>query len=163
LRPDYDLLPLNFSIDEVEAIVVGFSLVARTGDKGLKKSADSVISDCVIGKIDKVRAKLDSLQVSNWGASAPESVDPQILRIAIRDEQSLSIIYRDENSDETTRHIKPIGLIYYVESIVLIAWCEMRQDYHHFRVERMLQCDLTEAYFKHQGDRLRAEWKKREE
>lgn len=158
LRPGYDLPPLNFTNDEIEAIVVGLSLVARTGDKGLKKSADSVI-----GKIDRVRAKLDSLQVSSWGAKAPESVDPEILRTAIRDEQGLSIIYRDQNNNETTRNIKPIGIIYYVESIVLIAWCEMRQDFRHFRVDRMIQCELTDVYFKHRGDRLRAEWKKLEE
>ena len=158
LRPGYDLPPLNFTVDEVEAIVVGLSLVARTGDKGLQKAADSVIR-----KIDKVRAKLDSLQVSNWGASPPESVDPEVLRTAIRDEQMLSIIYRDEQTNETTRHIKPIGIIYYIESIVLIAWCEMRQSFRHFRVDRMTQCNLVESFFKHQGDRLRATWKKLEE
>ena len=158
LRPGYDLPPLNFTTDEIEAIVVGLSLVARTGDKGLKKSADSVIS-----KIDRVRAKLDSLHVSDWGAKAPESVDPEILRIAIRNEQGLSLMYRDQNTDETTRYIKPIGLIYYIESIVLIAWCELRQNFRHFRVDRMLQCDLTDHYFKHQGDKLRTQWQQLEE
>ena len=154
LRPGYDLPPLNFSVDEIEAIVVGLSLVARTGDKQLKNSADRVIE-----KIDTVREKLESLQVSDWGASAPQSVDPALLRIAIRNEQKLSINYQDENKCETSRVLLPIGIIYYIESIVLIAWCELRQSFRHFRVDRIKRCELTEAYFKHQGDRLRTEWK----
>jgi predicted DNA-binding transcriptional regulator YafY len=152
LRPGYDLPPLNFTVDEIEAIVVGLSLVARTGDKQLKKSADRVLE-----KIDKVREKLDSLQVPDWGATAPQSVDPALLRIAIRDEQKLSIHYQDENHNETTRILLPIGIIYYVESIVLIAWCELRLSFRHFRVDRIQHCELTEAYFKHQGNRLRTE------
>lgn len=154
LRPGYDLPPLNFSVDEIEAIVVGLSLVARTGDKQLKNSADRVIE-----KIDNVREKLDSLQVSDWGASTPQSVDPALLRIAIRNEQKLSITYQDEHKCETTRILLPIGIIYYIESIVLIAWCELRQSFRHFRVDRIKRCELTEVYFKHQGDRLRTEWK----
>ncbi len=155
MRQGYDLPALNFSADEIEAIVVGLSLVSRTGDKGLQKAAHRVSS-----KIDSVRSKLDSLQVSHWGAKQPESVDPEMLRSAIREQQKIMIHYRDEQKRETKRQLLPIGIIYYVESIVLIAWCELRKDFRHFRVDRMIDCQPEDDYFIGEGDRLRKDWQK---
>ena len=153
MRQGYDLPALNFTVDEIEAIVVGLSLLSRTGDVGLQKAASRVSA-----KIDSVRSKLGSLQVSDWGAKQPETVDPELLRIAIREEQKIQIQYRDEKNHESTRHILPIGIIYNVESILLISWCELRQDYRHFRVDRMLDCHLLEEYFTGQGQGLRKNW-----
>ena len=56
MRQGYDLPPLNFSVEEVEAIVVGLSLVAQTGDKGLQRAAQQVSR-----KIDALRGRLESL------------------------------------------------------------------------------------------------------
>ncbi len=153
MRQGYDLPALNFNVDEIEAIVVGLSLLSRTGDVGLQRAASRVSA-----KIDSVRNKLDSLQVSDWGAKEPESVDPELLRIAIREEQKIKIHYCDEKNNESTRHILPIGIIYNVESILLIGWCELRQDYRHFRVDRMLDCHLLDTFFTGQGHRLRKNW-----
>lgn len=153
MRQGYDLPALNFSADEIEAIVVGLSLIARTGDKSLQQAAQRVSS-----KIDKVRNRLDSLQVSDWGADAPKSVDPGLLRSSIREERKMNLHYSDENGVETKRVVLPIGIIYYIQSIVLIAWCELRNDFRHFRVDRMLDCQSDGETFNGQGDRLRADW-----
>jgi len=158
MRRGYDLPPLNFSADEIEAIVVGLSLLSRTGDIGLQKAALRVSE-----KIDSVRDRFESLQVYGWGTARPESVDPEQLRIAIREEQKISIQYRDEKKNETQRTVLPIGIIYYVQSIVLIAWCELRNEFRHFRVDRMLNCELTELFFKHEGNKLRLRWKQEHE
>ncbi|MEJ6710196.1 MAG: hypothetical protein QNK92_15620 [Amylibacter sp.] len=39
MRKGYDLPPLNFDVEEAEAITVGLSMIARTGDKSLQKAA----------------------------------------------------------------------------------------------------------------------------
>ena len=44
LRRGYELPPLMFTEDEAEAIAVGVRLLARTGDPGLQKAAESVLS-----------------------------------------------------------------------------------------------------------------------
>ncbi|MFT5657445.1 MAG: putative DNA-binding transcriptional regulator YafY [Gammaproteobacteria bacterium] len=75
----------------------------------------------------------------------------------------LSIRYQDENLNETSREILPIGIIYNVETILLIAWCELRQAFRHFRVDRMIHCGATDRFFKGQGDSLRTQWKNLEE
>ena len=158
MRQGYDLPALNFSADEIEAIVVGLSLVSRTGDIGLQKAASRVSA-----KIDLVRSRVESLQVSDWGVPTPESVKPETLRTAIRDEQKLTIHYRDENQAESKRSILPIAIIYYVETIVLVAWCELREDFRHFRIDRMTNCEISDDYFKGDGDGLRLRWQDQNE
>ena len=44
LRRGFELPPLMFTEDEAEAIAVGVRLLARTGDPGLQKAAESVLS-----------------------------------------------------------------------------------------------------------------------
>lgn len=154
IRQGYDLPALNFSTEEIEAIVVGLSLVAQTGDKGLQKAAQQVSR-----KIDSLRDRLESLQVSERGALVPEAVDTDLIRSAIREEQKLDICYRDENENESSRRVRPLAVIYYVHAMLMVTWCELRNDFRHFRVDRMLSCIDSGEFFKGEGDRLREQWK----
>jgi predicted DNA-binding transcriptional regulator YafY len=99
------------------------------------------------------------LYVSSWGAGAPARVDFRLLRRAIRDETKLRIAYEDIDARRTRRVIKPLGLLYYVEVVVLTAWCELRQAFRHFRVDRIVACKVTSQKFSGEGDRLRALWR----
>jgi predicted DNA-binding transcriptional regulator YafY len=154
MRQGYDLPALNFSTDEIEAIVVGLSLVAQTGDRGLQKAAQQVSY-----KIDAIRGSLESLQVSDRGALVPAAVDPDMIRRAIREEQKLDIRYRDESERDSSRQVRPLAIIYYVHAMLMVAWCELRNDFRHFRVDRMLSCAETGNFFKGRGDDLREQWK----
>ncbi len=154
MRQGYDLPPLNFSAEEIEAIVVGLSLVAQTGDRGLQKAAQQVSY-----KIDSVRDRFESLQVSERDAVVPEAVEPDLIRGAIREEQKLDIEYRDEQGNESSRRVRPLAMIYYVHAMLLVAWCESRRNFRHFRVDRMQSCCLSDDFFKGQGDALREQWK----
>ena len=154
MRQGYDLPALNFSAEEIEAIVVGLSLVAQTGDKGLQRAAQQVSH-----KIDAIRERMESLQVSDRGALVPTAVDPDMIRRAIREEQKLDIHYRDENEQDSSRQVRPLAVIYYVHAMLMVAWCELRNDFRHFRVDRMQSCAETGNFFKGEGDDLRAKWK----
>ena len=153
MRQGYDLPPLNFTVDEIEAIIVGLSLISRTGDAGLKKAAQRVSN-----KIDNLRHSVNSLQVCDWGIPAPTTVDPEMLRLSIRSEQKLFIHYSDESANTSNRVILPIAIVYYVEAMVLVAWCELRSDFRHFRVDRIAVCEPRDEYFVRQGDKLRLQW-----
>ena len=157
MRQGYDLPALNFSTEEIEAIVVGLSLVAQTGDIGLQKAAQQVSN-----KIDSIRDNLESLQVSERGALVSETVDTDLIRRAIREEQKLDIRYRDENENESSRRVRPLAVIYYVHAMLMVTWCELRNDFRHFRVDRMLSCVDSGESFKGEGDRLRDQWKQLE-
>ncbi|MCP4470968.1 MAG: WYL domain-containing protein [Gammaproteobacteria bacterium] len=58
-----------------------------------------------------------------------------------------------------SRRVLPLAIIYYVHAMLLVSWCELRADFRHFRLDRILACSETDAGFKGQGDRLRERWK----
>lgn len=158
MRRGYDLPPVNFDTDEIEAIIVGLNLLARTGDTGLQKAASRVIN-----KIDAVKFAEANLQVPQWSSVQPATVSADLLRMAIRDETKLRLRYADANNNESLRTVLPLVLIYYVEAVVLVAWCELRHAFRHFRLERMIECDLTEESFNGRGSTLRELWQQIEE
>lgn len=150
MAEDYDLPPLNFDREEIESIVVGLSLLSRTGDKTLERAAQRVLA-----KIDAAKLPADTLSVSSWGI---EGVDPAViaaLRAAISDELKIAITYTDLSDAMTHRVVLPLSVTYYVQVAVLAAWCELRSDFRHFRIDRIQSCDLTDDTFRGAGDELR--------
>jgi predicted DNA-binding transcriptional regulator YafY len=159
MRRGFDLPPLMFTAEEVEAIVVGLALLRRTGDLGLQAAAGRVS-----GKIAEVLPRdrdLDDppLYVSRWGSAPPEGVDLQTIRHAIREEEKLRIAYEDSAARRSERTVKPLAILYYIEVVVLTAWCEMRQGFRHFRADRILECRATGENFFGEGETLRRRWR----
>ena len=89
----------------------------------------------------------------------PAAVDAELIRSAIREERKLDLCYRDENENESNRRVLPLAIIYYVHAMLLVSWCELRNDFRHFRLDRVDACSETDAWFKGQGERLRERWK----
>ena len=161
LRPGFDLPPLMFTTEEVEAIAVGLSLLGRTGDVGLQAAAASVvrkISD-VLPDDNPYGLISQSVFTSNWHSIPTSVVDPSLRREAIRKQQKLSIEYRDVHGQPSNRIILPLVMLYYVDSLVIAAWCELREDFRHFRVDRISQCNITGEHFDSNAMTLREKWK----
>ena len=157
MRRGYDLPPLNFDAEEVEALWVGLLMLARTGDSTLQQSADRVCR-----KIEALRAPVDWLQVAPSGAPLddPEKgcVPVVNFREAIRAERKIRITYANSEGDRTERTVRPVALVYHIECTMLVAWCELRSGFRHFRTDRIWACELTEDYFCGQGAPLRSIW-----
>lgn len=160
LRRGFDLPPLMFTVEEIEAIAVGARLVARTGDAALQDAAASVLSKVTVVLPDALRDQLASapIYVSANGAPVPESVDLSVVRQAIRNEQKLGIEYADEKGTRTERIIWPIAVAYYVQATLVGAWCELRQDYRHFRADRISMLTVLDERYPSDNGRLMAEW-----
>ncbi|MEM7561528.1 MAG: YafY family protein [Pseudomonadota bacterium] len=153
MRQGYDLPPINFTVDEIEAIAVGLNLVSRTGDSELLRAAQRVTT-----KIATARQRMENFRVSTWGAKSPSKTSPEEIRQAIRDQIKIEIGYIDNNFEKTDRKILPLVMIYYIESIVVVAWCELRNDFRHFRIDRIHHCSRTAESFSRQADALRKKW-----
>lgn len=157
MRRGYDLPPLNFDQEEIEALRVGLLLLSRTGDSMLQKAATRIFE-----KVDVLHGPADWLQVTSGGApnDDPERgcVSLSMLREVIRDEQKLELIYRDEQNAQTQRIIRPIGLSYRATCIWLAGWCELRNAIRHFRTDRIYGCIKLDDRFKNQGEVLRELW-----
>lgn len=160
MRPGFDLPPLMFSIEEMEAIVLSLALLERTGDDELKQAAKRVNQKIAGAVPAPLRQAMEGKALYAWGSAAPSPVglDLGLVRRAIRDEQKLTLDYRDELGRATERMIRPIALIYYSQTANIVAWCELRQAIRNFRSDRVEHCAATQSYFKGEGDDLRQLW-----
>lgn len=160
LRPGFDLPPLMFSVEETEAIVLGLALLERTADTGLKQAARRVNAKIAAAVPEPLRHVLQGNALQAWGsvAPAPEGVDLAMVRAAIRDERKLLIDYRDELANATERTVRPLALVYYSATAVIVAWCELRKAIRNFRADRVEDCQPLEDFFLGEGNALRELW-----
>ncbi|MBY8978208.1 YafY family transcriptional regulator [Rhodobacteraceae bacterium NNCM2] len=153
MRRGYDLPPINFDVEEAEALTLGLAMIGRAGDPGLRRAADRAAR-----KLTDAAPRVETLYSSVWGVDTPLHVDLSAIREAIRTETKLDIAYQAPERPRTDRRLWPLALIYYVDNVVLVAWCELRRDFRHFRPDRMLDCRLSAERFTGQGTRLRQQW-----
>ncbi|SMO68096.1 helix-turn-helix transcriptional regulator [Ruegeria faecimaris] len=157
MRRGYDLPPLNFDAEEVEALWVGLSMLARTGDSTLQEAAKRICR-----KIEGLRASPDWLQVAPWGAPVDDPAKGCIpvvnYREAIRGERKLRLTYVSSQDVRSERVVRPVALIYHIECTMLVAWCELRNGFRHFRTDRVWACEMVDDHFCGQGQPLREIW-----
>jgi predicted DNA-binding transcriptional regulator YafY len=163
LRRGFDLPPLMFTADEIEAIAVAMRMLRRTGDDGLQAAAETVLSKVTVTLPDALRAHLTEppFFVSHHGAPPPPVADLAAIRAAIREERKLRIAYGDEKGAHTERTIWPFAIAYFAEATLVNAWCELRGDFRHFRADRILGWDMVDENFPVCGKTLFARWQSR--
>ena len=158
MRPGYDLPPLMFDREEVEAVAVGLQLVNRVGDKDLQAAARNVAAK-IAGVLPELRAhELDDGRLVVLDFGTPVAADMRMLRSAVRNTRRLALVYRDERGRLTERTCLPLAVIYYIEVMVLAAWCELREDFRHFRADRIVACHETGDSFSALALQLRRDW-----
>jgi predicted DNA-binding transcriptional regulator YafY len=149
LRKGYDLPPLMFSEGELEAIVFGARIVQSWSDPEMARAADAAL-----GKIDAVLPERlrhlitdASLQAPATNNRAPLCFDLARLRAAVRTRKKIRFAYRDEKGAETVRTVWPLALWFYGPVWLTGAWCELRDDFRFFRLERMADVDFLAVTF----------------
>ena len=160
LRKGFDLPPLNFTIDEIEAIAVGARMVNRLKDPKLQQAAQSVLAKVTVVVPERLRPHIADapIWVSPGMTPEAEGADLAEVRAAIRDSAKLYIAYADERGRRTNRVIWPIAMAYYVDVTLIGAWCELRADYRNFRVERIASSRVLDEHFDQDNGRLFREW-----
>jgi predicted DNA-binding transcriptional regulator YafY len=160
LRRGFDLPPLMFTTEEVDAIAVGMGLVRRLRDPALQDAASAVLAKIAAVLPDATRRYFSAAPffVSEGSAVVPDGVDLSEIRSSIRDRHKLRLAYRDEQARLTHRTVWPIAMAYYVDVTLVAAWCELRSDYRHFRVDRIEALAVLEEQFPSDDGRLMAGW-----
>jgi predicted DNA-binding transcriptional regulator YafY len=160
LRKGFDLPPLMFTLEEVEAIVVGARLTRRTGDHGLQQAAESVLSKITVILPQALREHVAAAPffVSPSGAAAAPVLDLSAVRDAIRERRKIRLTYRDEEGRRTHRTVRPVAIAYYVEATLVAAWCELRQGFRHFRADRVLAATILDERFEADAKELAGAW-----
>jgi predicted DNA-binding transcriptional regulator YafY len=84
------------------------------------------------------------------------------IRQAIRTERKIGISYRDKDGAATKRTIWPFAVGFFEKVRVVVAWCELRDDYRHFRTDRIATLSLTERRYPRRRQVMLKEWRERE-
>ncbi len=164
LTPGFMLPPLMFSTDELEALVLGAGWVGKQrDDKRLSAAAGNALSKIAAVLPPQLRRELDSaaLYVVSPRDVPVVVVDPSLLRDAIRKETRLRIAYRDDHGQETERVIWPFVIGFFEQHKTVGAWCELRQDFRHFRIDRIVALTPTGERMPRRRHALLKEWRER--
>ena len=160
LEAGYDMPPLMLTPDELEAAFLGAAWVAKQGDPALARGARDLIAKITAVIPVALRPVLLDAGLKPLGIrSIPaEHFDLADLRGAIRDRRKVAIAYEDADGRTSTRTIWPIFIGYAEETRVLAAWCERRQDFRHFRTDRLLSFEVMEEPYPERTSILRKRW-----
>lgn len=166
LSPGYDLPPLMFKAEEIEALVVGMSWVEARADAGLSRAARDVLAK--VGAV--LPPKMAPLLMEPVAyapvyarAEANEEIDVAALRTAIRERVKVRLDYTDEKGKRTRRVVWPLAIAYFELSRILVAWCETREAFRHFRTDRMATAEPLAKRYPGLRARLMATWRKEQE
>jgi predicted DNA-binding transcriptional regulator YafY len=164
LRPGFMLPPLMFAEEEIEALVLGSRWVAERGDDALAAAARNALAKIAAVLPQDLREGVDATALLIGPAAPLEtgSVDLAVIRRAIRAERKLAIVYRDAREKESRRTIWPFALGYFDRLRVIVAWCETRQDFRHFRTDRIATLEATTIRYKRRRPALLKEWRRQE-
>jgi predicted DNA-binding transcriptional regulator YafY len=158
------LPPLNLTLTELEALHLGMAVVGEAADDELKQAAKTLSA-----KIDAVLPEDRTTPPSGWGfavypfqdAAAGFRFMPQI-RKAIRSRQKLEITYSDDQGTRSERVVRPLQMEYWGRVWTASCWCELRQDFRVFRIDRIRTLKvMAELFVEEQGKTL-ADLKARE-
>lgn len=164
LREGFVLPPLMFSVDEVEALVLGSRWVASRDDARLAAAARDALAKISAVLPPTLRRDMDDTALL-VGPSDPPAVDRGVMalmRQAIRQEHKLRIAYRDLKGTDSERTVWPFALGFFDRVQVLVAWCELREEIRSFRTDRVSGPVLIEERYPQRKAALLKAWRERE-
>ncbi|MBL0313066.1 MAG: YafY family transcriptional regulator [Holophagaceae bacterium] len=150
----FDLPPMMFTVDEAEAIFLGLNIASAWADPALAEAATTARRKLKAGLTEGLREALkDSvLEAPDFHVAEAHKAPLGDLRRAVRDRLRVRLTYEDREGQTTTRLLRPLGLYFWGGAWTLSAWCEVRQDFRTFRVDRFKSWE-TDAPFPREAGR----------
>ncbi|VAW81971.1 Transcriptional regulator, DeoR family [hydrothermal vent metagenome] len=139
IRRGYDLPPLMFTRDEITALTLGARIVNSWADPGLAMAAQSVLSKIETVLPDALKGELDQTRLFSPLVQIPTRVAAFMgeLRNAVGHRNQVAITYTRADGTDSKRVIWPLGLFFWGTVWTLGAWCELRQAFRSFRLDRI--------------------------
>ncbi|WP_420568710.1 helix-turn-helix transcriptional regulator [Thalassovita sp.] len=146
MREGYDLPPLMFTQDEIVALVAGARMIKAWGGAKMAAAAEEALVKINAVLPDAARAQADEVHVHAFGTADMSDLQRERLdkiEYATNAKISLDMTYLDLSEQLSSRRIRPLGLWYWGKVWTLVGWCELREDFRSFRLDRI--ADLTEG------------------
>jgi predicted DNA-binding transcriptional regulator YafY len=161
LRPGFVLPPLMFSDEELEALVLGLRWVAQRTDASFEHAAMNALAKIAAVLPDDLRNNVEGIGLVAFPSRDADErrFDLTPIRGAIRAEQMVVLDYADVTGQHTRRTVWPIALAFFERSRVLAAWCELRHDFRHFRIDRIIALRETGQRYPQRRRVLMKQWR----
>lgn len=139
MRRGFQIPPLMFDEDELQALVFGADVARSWGDKEMALAADRVLAKVDAVLPERLRPQLASHRLVVPDLRMSEATTQMLgdVREAINRRARLYLEYRDRAGDTTERIVWPLALAYWGNSWTVGAWCELRTDFRSFRIDRI--------------------------
>jgi predicted DNA-binding transcriptional regulator YafY len=165
LGKGFDLPPLMFTAQEAQALVAAVRIAQTWLDPALAASSQDALSRVMSVLPTRERAAAESLLVMVPSVGPEPSVQAllQQLREAAQQRQLCELHYRDAAELQSERTVRPLGVFYWGKVWTLAAWCQSRQDFRSFRIDRIEQLQVKDQHFINESGKTLADLLRRYE
>ena len=147
LRQEVSVPPLMFNEAELEAIQVGMRMVQAWGGSELSSAAKQAMIKVESVLPDRLKEYQSLMFAPDFYIDNDELKFLDVLRKASRLREYLLMDYRDAKDDCTQRELRPLAIYFWKGTWTLLAWCELRNDFRNFRVDRIVNIANLGRYF----------------
>lgn len=149
LRAGYDLPPLMFDENEIEALVIGARIVASVADEELASGSRSALAKVETILPRNLAARLGASRLYAPGTHVGRRIASALkpIRSAAAAKKKLRFRYTREDGAPSSRVVRPLGAFFWGQVWTLGAWCELRNDFRNFRLDRMTRIEVLETSF----------------
>jgi len=157
IRPGYDLPPLMFDREEIQALVLGVRIVRQVGDPALARASESILSKVATVLPKELEPLLaDTRLFATTRVRGLHVADAlAVTREGLTSQRRIRMRYTDERGEATERTVRPLGVFFWGKTWTLAAWCEMRVGFRNFRLDRVGEAALLDRFEEEPGRTLR--------
>ncbi|HEX3140609.1 MAG TPA: YafY family protein [Rhizobacter sp.] len=150
MRSGFDLPPLMFTHEEAQALVAAVRIAQPRLDAALAAQAENALSKILAVLPVAARAAAESLAVYapaiEFDPGTRSRLEP--LRLAAEGRRKVTLHYRDLKDSDSQRTVRPLGCFYWGAVWTLAAWCEAREGFRNFRIDRIQQLHVLDETFR---------------
>lgn len=145
----FELPPMMFTIEETLALLMGSKLVQTWGDKSLAAGASSAFEKITAILPDKLKqlSEQSPIFIPHYFRNEDHAQLNHQVRTAVESKHQITIEYEDAKYSYSNRIIEPLGLVFWGNKWTIIAYCQLREDYREFRLDRIKQCQTLSTTF----------------
>lgn len=145
----FTLPPLMFTEEELAALLTGMRMVGAWTDRDMARAAQQVINKVESAVPESLRTELgrSEIMVPDFNVGSIMAHHLSDLRRASRECYKVSLEYVRADGEKSKRLICPLGLFYWGKVWTLVAWCELRDDFRHFRLDRISALEVSSTAF----------------
>ena len=159
----FELPPLMFTQDEASALVAAARMAQSWVDPALARDIETGLGKIlsVLPAAARVSAEALALYAPAMGLEPALRARLQTLREAVQSRNKLRLAYRDVSGDASERTVRPLGCFYWGRVWTFSAWCELRQDFRGFRIDRIDRIEVMPERFRDEPGKTLAEMLRR--